>query len=115
MVLHCAGRLGVLSHLYQHRHALAHSLGLIKELPIAMCSSDYHASLQLVFANADDANDSAVPVYFSPASEIHLFTPPQHENLHFISQNLKGTSFGFKPERHYQSPAAELFKPPCNS
>jgi hypothetical protein len=41
MALHCGCRLGFLDHLYQKRHEIAYTIGLITEVPMAMCSSDY--------------------------------------------------------------------------
>ena len=69
MVLHCASRLGVLSQVYQHRHHIAQAIGLVVEIPIAICSSDYYAD-QLVFQS--DEHHDAVPS-FIVALEINLF------------------------------------------
>jgi hypothetical protein len=69
MVLHCASRLGVLSHIYQYRHHIAQAIGLVVEIPIAVCNSDYYAD-QLVF-QSDEQHD-AIPA-FVVAMEINLF------------------------------------------
>lgn len=41
MTLHCASRLGVVSYLYENRLEIAYQIGLIAEIPIAMCAGDY--------------------------------------------------------------------------
>jgi hypothetical protein len=69
MVLHCASRLGVLSHIYQYRHHIARTIGLVVEIPIAICSSDYYSD-QMVF-QSDEQHD-AIPA-FVVAMEINLF------------------------------------------
>jgi hypothetical protein len=69
MVLHCASRLGVLSHLYQKRHQIAKAVGLIVEIPIAMCSSDYYPD-QMVLQ--DHQTNDVLPALMI-ALEINLF------------------------------------------
>lgn len=71
MMLHCASRVGFLSYLYQQRHEIAFTLGLIAEVPIAMCSSDYdfNDDLSVHVSDSDDAAHQALPMAF----EINLF------------------------------------------
>lgn len=70
MMLHCASRLGILSHLYKNRHEIAHTFGLIKEVPIAICSeSDFANGASLLLP---DHQDQSAPI-FSHAPEINLF------------------------------------------
>jgi hypothetical protein len=71
MVLHCASRVGFLSYLYQQRQEIAYALGLITEIPIAMCSSDYDFNDDLVIHAPHHENSSGqtIPV----ALEITLF------------------------------------------
>lgn len=71
MMLHCASRVGFLSYLYQHRHEIAFSLGLINEVPIATCSSDYDFGDGLVVRSVteDGASQRTLPI----AIEINLF------------------------------------------
>lgn len=72
MTLHCASRLGVLSYVYENRHAVAFNLGLIKEVPIAVCSSDYEGDKTLVITTPDDT-DKSLPTAISQAQEINLY------------------------------------------
>jgi hypothetical protein len=69
MVLHCAGRLGVLSLIYQNRHDLATAVGLVSEKPITTCKSDYF-QLKGINLTQDENHDDA-PVIV--ALEITLF------------------------------------------
>jgi hypothetical protein len=71
MMLHCASRVGFLSYLYQQRHEIAFTLGLIAEVPIAMCSSDYdfNDDLSVHVSDNDDAARQTLPM----ALEINLF------------------------------------------
>lgn len=72
MTLHCASRLGLLSYLYQNRHTVAFTLGLISEIPIAVCSSDYEGGKTLVIT-APDETDKSLPATISHAGEINLY------------------------------------------
>ena len=71
MMLHCASRVGFLSYLYQQRHQIAFTLGLIAEVPIAMCSSDYdfNDDLSVHVSDNDNAAHQSLPMAF----EINLF------------------------------------------
>jgi hypothetical protein len=71
MVLHCASRLGILSQVYQKRHSIAYTVGLIAEIPIALCGSDYDPSDKL-YVQSEDAGE-ALPANFTQAQEINLF------------------------------------------
>ena len=78
MTIHCAGRLGVLTWLYEQRHVIAFELGLIKEKPIAECGSAY---LQdgLVIVQQDNSHASPSPVF--SAREIVLFFANQEVDI----------------------------------
>jgi len=74
MVLHCASRLGILSYLYKNRNEIASAIGLISEVPIALCSSayDFDESINIQHHNSE----KGVPVSFTTAHEITLFFQP---------------------------------------
>jgi hypothetical protein len=59
MMTHCAARLGVLSYLYEKRHHIALSVGLISETPIALCSHDYDFGNGLILNNSGDAQKAS--------------------------------------------------------
>jgi len=110
-MLHCAGRTGFLSYLYKQRHEIAYTLGLISEVPIAVCSAGYfvHDNGQAIQTAADSTN---VPAVLTNAAEIVLFfiTPEFSSipDLPLLSEN--------PPAHHiagfYGSPDLDFFQPP---
>ena len=110
MVLHCASRLGVLSYLYENRNHIANSIGLISEVPIAMCSSDYDFNDGLHIQHAD--THPSAPATFLTAHEITLFAQARiafnlRENSTLTHEGKSRYSVG-----HYQHPSLEIFQPP---
>lgn len=110
MVLHCASRLGILSQVYQKRHTIAYTVGLIAEIPIALCGSDYDPSDKL-YIQSEDAGE-ALPVNFTQAEEINLFI--ENGALAVMPGWLFITADG--PYRYhsslYPSPSFRIFHPP---
>jgi hypothetical protein len=113
MVLHCASRLGVLSFLYGKRHNIAFSVGLIAEIPIALCDGDYFSKQAPLIIVDHDTTDKQLPVQFAHAKEIILFV-----------QELVNASISHSSEinpRHstdilevdYNPPLLSIFHPPC--
>jgi hypothetical protein len=74
MVLHCSSRLGFLSYLYEKRHTIAYSAGLIAEIPIAICKSDY--SFKKSFKIHHDDSEQNIPPGLVATFEINLFFQP---------------------------------------
>lgn len=110
MMLHCITRLGVTSYLYSKRHQVALSVGLIDEVPITLCKSDYPPGTPLVIAAMQDQN---VPVPFTHTSEIHLFVESATPD---IAQNQAMSTLTHQTMmRHseYTPPALTVFHPPC--
>lgn len=110
MTLHCAARLGTLSFLYEQRHHIGYTVGLIAEIPIAMCTSDYDFDGSLKIETSDSAEDA--PAHFIQAQEIGLFlitalTTPDAQTP--ISED-KRTHFYCVSE--YSSPPSPFFHPP---
>ncbi len=101
MVLHCAGRLGLLNQLYQKRHAIAYSVGIIQEVPIAICSSDYSQTKAIILVDHND--ESSIPVRFVQAQEIILF-------LHDASFAFRQSTSLIAP--HYQAIPKDQYLPP---
>jgi hypothetical protein len=111
MVLHSASRVGFLSYLYQQRHQIAHSLGFIDQVPVAVCNSDYDFNHDLTIASADES-DSTLPSAMLMANEIHLFfikhTVDIRPQLNFLRENtIPGVV-----ERIYLPPTLSIFHPP---
>ena len=110
MVLHCAGRLGVISYLYQQRHSIAHSIGLIAEVPIAMCNSDFDFGKGLTFVNVNQ--DDQLPASMSMAQEINLFLSwpsleSSPEYFKILDRQLQVKAF-----QNYTPPSFPIFHPP---
>lgn len=110
MVLHCASRLGVLSYLYENRNQIANTVGLISEVPIAMCSSDYDFNEGLHIQHAD--TNPAVPASFLTAHEITLFY--QAYSSFNLQKNSNVADEGKSPYTvgDYPHPSLEIFQPP---
>jgi hypothetical protein len=71
MILHCAGRLGILSWIYEQRQMIAYELDLIDEKPIAECGTGYLDS-GLVIIQQDDSSQAQPSIIFN-GKEINLF------------------------------------------
>lgn len=110
LMLHCAGRTGFLSYLYKQRHEIAYAMGLINEVPIAICSAGYFVHEHgLTLQTTDDGN---VPTVLTNAAEIVLFfmTPE------FSSAPDRPLLDEDPSTRHmagfYGSPDLDFFQPP---
>lgn len=111
MTLHCASRLGLLSYLYQNRHSVAFTIGLIKEVPIAVCSSDYDGDKTLIITAQEDT-DKSLPATFSQAQEINLyFERSIFNNVRQFAWLVSGRIPHIE-ETPYSSPIEDIFHPP---
>lgn len=70
MTLHCMCRIGILSYLYQQRFEIAYYFNLIKEVPMALCGSDYTPQEGIVL---DQPADEQIPSALTSSEEIILF------------------------------------------
>lgn len=115
MVLHCASRLGVISYLHSKRHDIAFSVGLIQEVPIAMCNADHFTKTAPLLINDHDDSDKSLPSQLFQAREITLFF---ETDLNKISKTLTGILLEHNAERpspDYTSPDISIFHPPCEA
>lgn len=110
MVLHSASRLGVLSYLYQQRHEIAYAVGIIAEIPIAMCSDDYDFNPGLSIVSADES-DLSTPPALVQAKEIQLYFSELH-NLNDPKRSESKITAAFQVEVTYSSPPLSIFHPP---
>ena len=110
MAFHCASRLGFLSYVYENRNNLAYQAGLITEIPIAMCSSDYDFSKGLSLQQ-DDSKEST-PGGIPNAIEIILFAPAEPFNLPSSLPFLKSKINKCFQIVEYTGPQFEIFLPP---
>jgi len=111
MVLHSVGRLGVLSYLYQQRHEIAYAIGIIAEIPIAMCNSDYHSNNDLVIVAHDEETSTTPPAVIS-SKEIQLFFVSALDHLQPSNSLALITHDSPVVEKRYSPPSLSIFHPP---
>lgn len=111
-MLHSASRLGILSYLYKQRYDLAYACGMIKEVPIAMCSIDHDLGSGL-HIKAHETSDDSLPPAISCAPEIHLY---YNEFPEFSLNPARLAALLQQPsgvvERKYNTPVLAIFHPP---
>ncbi|HMF72213.1 MAG TPA: hypothetical protein VK616_12115 [Flavitalea sp.] len=113
MMLHCASRLGLISYLHSNRHEIAYTIGLITEIPIATCNGEYFAKQAPLIIEDDDSADQQLPVQFSIAREILLFSHETALNLSMSLSELLLTHNTSFVEVQYSPPVIRIFHPPC--
>jgi hypothetical protein len=112
MILHCAGRLGLLDSLYQQRHRIAYNLGLIAEIPIAICSGDYDYDFddKLKFQSGD-TDETEIPISYQ-LRDITLFLVNDDLNLNCEPYILSTAINVLHKVNPYLSPTRAFFQPP---
>src|SRR5690606_42160573 len=111
MMLHSASRLGILSRLYEERHSIALTVGLIAEIPIASCSSDYDFNTSLDVQYDDETTPTRA---LAQAHEINLFVPAGGLTRTLeASAHLMGVTIGSRYQpMAVQNPSLDIFQPP---
>lgn len=111
MMLHSASRLGILSRLYEERHQIALSVGLISEIPIASCSSDYDFNTALNVQFDDEKSPLGV---LAQAQEINLFLPATGPVRTLAAQPHPIASLAWSTYvvMTVQDPSLDIFQPP---
>lgn len=113
MILHCSARLGLVSYIYENRHVIAFQLGLIDEIPIALCGSSYEFD-QGLHIQVPHESDKSLPVSLPQAREINLFIEsiivPSSAELSLLSINRLPVVI----EKEYTSPDYSVFHPPAH-
>lgn len=110
MALHCACRLGVLDYLYQQRHQIAYTIGLISEVPITMCSHEYNPDSSLKVEAQQD--ESTLPSGLFQAQEIKLFFNIPQLTINPVYQLLVKSTWRDFLIKEYPSPHTSIFHPP---
>jgi hypothetical protein len=110
MVAHSAARLGVLSYLYENRLSIGHTLGLVTEIPIALCSHDYDFGGALVITENDA--ETGIPANYFQAREIILFYESSDVELTASLYPLGNKSRTALRSTTYSSPEFSFFHPP---
>ena len=101
--------MGILSYVFEKRHAIAYSIGIIAEIPIALCNADYDFSGDLKIQDADE--DQSMP-YFASAQEINLFFISAFELEQAPSHLELSKAETFCSDLDYHSPTNSIFHPP---
>ena len=110
MFLHCSCRLGLLSYLYENRNEIALKIGLIKEVSIALCSSDFHFNAELILKS--NSVDDQIPVNFLHTQEINLFYVSTMPIL-FVHQIPLANKLPIADvDNFYGRPILSIFHPP---
>lgn len=112
MALHCASRIGFLDYLYQKRHSISYTLGVIEEIPIAMCSSDHDFGQGLVIQE-NDQDQQTLPPSIIHTNEIQIFCGASF----YLDIDPTRIAFDLKKplvviDRLYASPILTIFHPP---
>jgi hypothetical protein len=112
MALHCTCRLGFLDKLYQQRYTISYAIGLIEEIPIAMCNSNHDFGQGLMIDTQRE--DTSLPTPLVQTHEINLFfssvsTPQLHNNS--ITLEL---IFTLEEDNLIHSDFTSVFHPPTH-
>src|SRR6187402_3898218 len=110
MTVHCSSRLGILSYLFEKRHAIAYSIGMIAEKPIALCHAEYDFSDDLKIQDSDSSQ--RVPQVVT-AHEINLFLVSIFEVDQSFSPWSQEKPGSFYSDLGYRSPVLTIFHPPA--
>ncbi len=113
MVLHCACRLGFLNELYQKRHSIAYTIGLIAEVPIAMCASDFNFVKNLTIDI--EKEHSALPSPTFKTTEINLFYLSITFHIRKFFIEVPNKLITYTTEKKYTPPDFSIFHPPSVS
>ncbi len=111
-MLHCATRMNFLSYLYQQRQEIVYSLGLIDELPIAVCHYDYNSDKNLTIITQDD-DVSGLPATLFQAREIVLFFHSFSYELNPRMELLTASYTTQIADKNYTPPVVEIVHPPA--
>jgi len=113
MALHCTCRLGILEQVYRKRHHIAYSLGLISQIPITLCSHDFHFGNRLTI-KVEKEDAKSLPNFFK-VSEINLFFYTEKIDFENNSSENEITNWGYIPSPKYNSPIFSIYHPPSIS
>lgn len=114
MVLHCASRLGLVAYLYDSRHDMAYRLGLITDIPITICETEYFtkdAPFRMVIP--DDHTDERMPVPHFQTREIVLFAEETGKSILPLASEARIVHNTATFESSYPAPVLAIFHPPC--
>ncbi len=110
MMLHCASRLKLVDLIYKNRNQIAYSIGLIAEIPIAMCDGKYDFGRGIVVNEQEHQTSS--PITLSIAQEINLFHYFSNFTITPSFVKIADTIWGSYTSREYITPSVLIFHPP---
>lgn len=97
--------------MYEKRNEIAYAIGLIAEIPIAICSSDYDFNKGLVIDHGDDHHPA--PKQLTHAQEIILFAPAAALDVKPAFFGLNTRDAAYVNELYYSPPPFPIFHPPA--
>jgi hypothetical protein len=110
MVVHCGCRLGFIDHLYNKRQEIAYVLGLITEIPMSVCGSNYeHPKTFEVEIHTDS---HSVPPLVIKAEAINLFFISAYSHPDFEKVLLYKNSSFHSADLYQSALIKEAFRPP---
>lgn len=112
MMLHCAARMNFLSYLFEHRQEIAFSLGLIDEIPIAVCKHDYDSDRSLKI-ETHETEKSGLPATLFQAREIILFIHFSLIDINPRPEISMADHVTLLPQKKYTPPGFSIFHPPA--
>lgn len=111
MIMHCAARLGVLSYLYEKRHDIAFSAGLISEIPMTMCSHHYDFGTGLVLHDTGDEHKSHIN--FSLVKDITLILQNTSYSIAKAWMIFDDEKIEFVQTSYSSTYLLDIFRPPA--
>ncbi len=110
MALHCGCRLGFLDLLYQRRHQIAQAFGVIEEIPMTMCNSDYDFEKGLKVEASNDSH-SSLPLSHL-VKEINLFPISLFDYTTLTKSLLSSRILFWQTDQYSFILAISIFHPP---
>ena len=111
MALHCGCRLGFLDQLYQKRNEIAFTIGVMTQMPISICSSNYDFGKRLK-VGTHESEHSSVPQSIIHIREINLFFYSAYQLPRPQGMILFDESIVSPPDRYKLSMSNSIFHPP---
>jgi hypothetical protein len=109
MVLHCAGRLGFIDHIYSKRKEIAFAIGLIAEVPISLCGSNHDHAKTFI---AVQCETNTVPALVIKAETINLFCVSKYCHRVVDRNILYKTSLVYLPDLYRSITIKPVYHPP---
>jgi hypothetical protein len=113
MLMHAGCRLGFVDQLYQTRHELAYTIGLIAEIPIAICSSGYDFGKGIIIET--HKTETSQPVSFLQVKEISPFYHSSPLELSVNTSVSLESLFLFIETKFNNKLTDSVFHPPARS